>query len=108
MGHVEKPKTQKEQIDQMWMVLIGSNGDGIAAITKKNNQDIQEVKGTMQRFEDTRFTTCPTKLWLEEMWSERKKEKERQVDVKLVVYGLIVGLVASLPSVIAILQAGGG
>jgi hypothetical protein len=108
MGRVEKPKTQKEQIDQMWMVLIGSNGDGIVEITKQNHRDIQELKSSIQHSQDSRFSTCPTKIWLEEMWSKSKQAKERKVDVQLVIYGLIVGLVASLPSVIAILQAGGG
>ena len=107
MGHVEKPKTQKEQIDQMWMVLIGSNGDGIAAITKKNHEDIQQIKMHTQRFEDTRLETCPTKAWLEKMWEDRKKSRERSVDVRLVIYGLIVGLIASAPGFLMALGGGG-
>jgi hypothetical protein len=97
MGQIEKPKTQKEQIDQMWMVLIGYNGDGIATITKKNHEDIQQIKMHIQRFEDTRLETCPTKTLVNDMWEGQKKSRKRSVDVRLVIYGLIVGLVAAVP-----------
>lgn len=108
MAHVEKPSTLKEQVDQIWMVLIGSNGDGIVAITKENHKDIQEIKMTTQHFTDTRFDTCPTKLWLENMWGDRKKSRERKVDVRLVIYGLIVGLIASAPTWMMLFQGIGG
>lgn len=108
MAYVEKPKTLKEQVDQIWMVLIGSNGDGIAAITKENRKDIQEIKMKTQRFVDTRFDTCPTKIWLENMWDDRKKSRERKIDVRLVVYGLIVGLIASAPTWMMLFRSTGG
>jgi len=72
MGRVEKPKTQKEQIDQMWMVLIGSNGDGIVEITKQNHRDIQELKSSIQHLQDRPkygLKRCGAKA------SRRKKEK---------------------------------
>lgn len=98
MAYVDKPKTLKEQVDQIWMVLIGFNGDGIAAITKENHRDIQEIKMTTQHFQDTRFDTCPTKIWLDTMLDERNRSRERKVDVRLVIYGLVVGLIASVPT----------
>ncbi|MCF7947676.1 MAG: hypothetical protein K9M94_03655, partial [Spirochaetia bacterium] len=59
-----------------------------------------QIKMHTQRFEDTRFNTCPTKAWLEDMWDYRKTQRNRKIDVRLVVYGLFVGLISTIPSII--------
>jgi hypothetical protein len=98
MAQIEKPRTQKEQTDQLWMIIIGSNGEGLAEQVKETRKDVHELKTSMQRFYDTRFSTCPTVQWLQEKEEEEKKEKKDKIDKRLVVYGLVVGAVAAAPS----------
>lgn len=50
----EKPKTQRAMIEQLWFVVIGSNGDGLVAMVKKaleqmgkQHEDIEKIKGTI-------------------------------------------------------------
>ena len=59
MGALEKPATQKEMLYQVWYAVIGSNGDGIASITRKNREDIEEIKESTNTFLRTREATCP-------------------------------------------------
>jgi predicted Holliday junction resolvase-like endonuclease len=111
---VEKPQTQKEQIDQLWWTILGNNGDGLIVIVKGLREELHALRDTVdeyrreqQRFDDTRFQTCPTKEWLEEQREERRRKSRRKIDVRLVIYGLVVGLIASVPSFLMVLGIGG-
>jgi hypothetical protein len=39
-----QPATQKEAINQLWNEVIGSNGDGLREIARKNRDDISDMK----------------------------------------------------------------
>lgn len=41
---MDQPKTQREMIQQLWFVVLGSNGDGLAAQVKAMRTDIAELK----------------------------------------------------------------
>lgn len=40
MAPIPMPKTQKEAVAQIWQVLIGDNGDGVAAIAKRTKEHL--------------------------------------------------------------------
>ena len=54
-----KPKTQKEQIDQLWMKVIGTNGDGIMLDIKEIKENVSELKDKFIDFLISREKTCP-------------------------------------------------
>ena len=54
-----KPKTQKEQIDQLWMVVIGTNGDGLKFDIQYIKEKIEDIKKTFTNFLLNREETCP-------------------------------------------------
>ena len=47
MGTVPRPSTQKEMVEQLWFAVIGSNGDGLASITKQTRIDVAELRLTL-------------------------------------------------------------
>ena len=51
---MQKPKTQREMIDQLWYAVIGTNSDGIADQLKKLREDFTD-------FMLTRAETCPVR-----------------------------------------------
>jgi len=40
----EKPKTQREIIDQLWYAVIGSNGEGISQTVRRLERDVSQLK----------------------------------------------------------------
>jgi hypothetical protein len=72
-------------IYQLWFAVIGSNGDGIASITKRNSREIEELKESLQEFIAGREATCP-------VVSRRKKNFEHHA----VVVGMVCGFLGSV------------
>jgi len=56
---MEKPKTQKEQIDQLWMLIIGSNGDGLKNDLREIKSCMNDIKDNFNQFQINREETCP-------------------------------------------------
>jgi len=47
MAVIPKPATQREMIDQIWFVLIGSNGDGVVTKVRAISKDIDDIKSKL-------------------------------------------------------------
>ena len=39
----QKPENEFEMIHQLWFAVVGSNGDGIATLVKKNSKQIEHI-----------------------------------------------------------------
>ncbi len=44
MSDKPKPATQKEMLEQIWWAVWGANGDGIASMSKANNEAIRDIQ----------------------------------------------------------------
>jgi len=53
----------REQVDQLWYAIIGTNGEGLIGKVNKQSE-------TLREFLDTRAQTCPV--------NQRETEEERQ------------------------------
>ena len=51
---MQKPKTQREMIDQLWYAVIGTNSDGIS-------DQLKELRKAFTGFMMTRAKTCPVR-----------------------------------------------
>lgn len=71
MSGLKRPETQKEMLYQVWFAVIGSNGDGIASITRKNREDIEEIKESTNTFLRTREATCPVAARRDKVMTQR-------------------------------------
>lgn len=101
MSTIEKPKTQREMIDQLWFAVVGSNGDGIAAVTRRNSRDIQEIKEILPTLQ-TRADACEDDEKIE------KKNERRRVRQSDVIQWAIMAGVAILVGIPAWLEYLGG
>ena len=97
MGTIEKPKTQREMIDQLWFAVVGSNGDGIAAVTRRNSRDIQEIKEKLPTFQ------THDEAVMEEETNERRRIRKHDV-----IQWAVMALIALLVGVPAWLEYIGG
>lgn len=68
MSSTEKPKTQKEMIDQLWFAIIGSNGEGLMGQFGSLKKDFYGLREEFHTFIISRESTCPIK---------KSKNKER-------------------------------
>ena len=75
----QQPKTQREMMNQLWFAVIGSNGEGIAATVRRN----EEAIGKIQR-------QIPTFQTIAETRSKRRWARDWAL-------GLAMGLLAGLP-----------
>jgi hypothetical protein len=98
MGEIKKPKTMKEQIDQIWWIIIGYNGGGL----------VSKVDAINSRFDDyieTRAATCPLNVYekAEEHKAAIKRDKKR---TRVQTMALIVALMATACAIlVAIFKA---
>lgn len=44
MSNQKQPATQREAINQLWNEVIGTNGEGLRVIARKNRDDIAYIK----------------------------------------------------------------
>jgi hypothetical protein len=80
---MEKPKTQKGMIDQLWFVVIGSNGDGLVVLLKEALKKLTEHHDRLEDIEAA-IPALWTKEQHEKMHAQfvqqekERKEKERK------------------------------
>jgi hypothetical protein len=48
---MEKPKTQRAMVEQLWFVVIGSNGDGLVVLLKEALKKLIEHHGRLEDIE---------------------------------------------------------
>lgn len=96
MSKVPKPATQREMIEQLWYAVIGSNGDGIAAVTRKNSEDIGDIKQVLP--------TLQTKAeWIAgcvDTVRDKRSTKFRKTDIAIAIMMLIVTTVSVVGAII--------
>lgn len=88
MARIDPPETQKEQVRQLWDTVIGTNGEGIAEVTKQNREDIQKIKQALPG------------LLTRDQYDEFSKHSGR---MSLGIIGLAITLLVGLPSWIALI-----
>lgn len=90
MSKIPKPATQREMIEQLWYAVLGSNGDGIAAVTRRNSEDIGEIRQVLP--------TLQTKAeWVAgcvDTVRETRSTKFRKTDIAIAVMMLVVTTVS--------------
>lgn len=85
-----KPRTMKEQVDQLWYAIIGTNGEGLL--------------GRFDKFIDTRSETCPMNI--RESVVERNRALKREQLRNRIMVGSLFVAVASLTFTIIITLGG--
>jgi hypothetical protein len=55
----EKPKTQREMIDQLWYAHYGTNGDGMGSRLGKVEASQADLTKALVNFMENRANTCP-------------------------------------------------
>ena len=58
---VEKPKTQREMVEQLWHCILGTNGEGMAEQNKKQTVKLNNLEDKVSDFISTRWQTCPVR-----------------------------------------------
>lgn len=78
---MEKPKTQRGMIDQLWFVVIGSNGDGIVELLKRalaRLEDHHEQIGKIQDIIPMLWTKEQHEKMHEQFVAQEKARKEKE------------------------------
>ena len=93
----------KGQVDEMHGVVYRN---GLVQSVKGQQVELQAINDKLNSFLLTRIDSCPYKAVVD----ERNKKRGESFDRRLVIYGLVIGLVSSLPgfALIAITLFGGG
>jgi hypothetical protein len=86
----------KERVDEMHGVVYRN---GLSKAVKDNARGIVEVNKKLDNYVFNREATCPIKIAME----ERAKERKGRFDTRLIVYGLIIGIISTLPDLLKIL-----
>lgn len=74
---MEKPKTQRAMVEQLWFVVIGSNGDGLVALIKQALAQMTDHAKRIGKIEDL-LPALWTKEQHEKMHDEYCKEDEEK------------------------------
>lgn len=80
---MEKPKTLKEMVEQLWYAHYG-NGLGM-------NSRLSNIEKSFNGFKDNREKTCPI-----------RRQNDFSFKLKSLFYPLIIGVIASIPGWIAL------
>ena len=73
----EKPKTQRAMVEQLWFVVIGSNGDGLVVLIKQALAQMTDHAKRLGKVEDL-LPDLWTKEQHEKMHAEYCKEDEER------------------------------
>lgn len=101
MSNVSKPTTQKAMVEQLWFAIVGSNGEGIASVTRRNERHIFEIKEQLPQLlpRDEYEEAQQKRADADEAW-KRYREQKRMNRITLVVAGVTVPLLAAGLSII--------
>lgn len=103
MGNVRKPATQREMTEQLWFAVVGSNGEGIASLVRRNAEAIEKL----ERHIPSLVTRAEIEAEKERRadadaaW-QRFRQERRQKRLSIVIAALAV----VVPSAIALLGSG--
>ena len=96
MSTVQKPATQREMVEQLWYAIIGTNGEGIAARTKRSEDHIVEIRETLPKL--VLRTECALaqekRADANEAW-RKYREAKRQQRAALIVSGVAVPILTA-------------
>ena len=73
----EKPKTQRAMLEQLWFVVIGSNGEGVVALLKQALAQMIDHATRLGKIEDL-LPALWTREQHEKMHAQYCKEEEEQ------------------------------
>lgn len=85
---IEKPRTQKEMLYQLWYAVIGSNGDGINSRIRRLEESSIEMRDVLTKHIAARGDTCPQSGEIKEL--KNKLERNERMFVKTFVVGVAV------------------
>ena len=89
---VEKPKTQREMLEQLWYCIIGTNGEGMAEQHKEQTARLGNLETKVANHIATRWQTCPVR--------RSKAEKAGGWATRIATISAIVALILKLLEVI--------
>jgi len=96
---IERPESEEEMMKQLWYAVVGSNGDGIAMVTRRNSQDIQEIKEAIPKLQ----TKHNCAAIIDDRVSAQRKRKLRVSDIIQWGLTILVMLAVGVPAWIQIL-----
>ncbi len=88
----EKPKTQREMIDQLWYAHYGTNGDGMGSRLGKLEAAQADLSRVLIAFIENRANTCPL--------SKRKGLAINRNQLRLGIVALIISALSSVGAVL--------
>jgi len=96
LSTIPRPPTQKEMINQIWFVLIGSNGDGVVTKVRAISKDMDDIKSKL-----------PTLLPREEHDTKEDRRKMSRREIASLAIAGISTVAAVGATIVAILALGG-
>ena len=88
MADKPKPTTQKEMLEQIWWAVWGANGDGIASMSKANNEAIKDIQ--------QHLASVMTYSAHEQYHEKQQKQKLRGIDIAIAAGVLITAIIGIL------------
>lgn len=95
MADRRKPDTTEEMIQQIWYAVYGANGEGIAAITKRNRDDIKQIKDVLPEL----LTKTEHIAHHDACEDKERRTSWRRTDVVLAI-GMLITAIASVAAAV--------
>jgi hypothetical protein len=106
---MEKPATQRAMLEQLWFVLIGTNGDGLierfkmfVKESKEHNDQVVERINNIDKVLPTLRTHIEQEAT--ELADKKTRQNERNISTRDWIMIIIVALGVFIPTLISLLE----